>query len=68
MANRYYTQEQVRAALRRQLEQKSQIQIARECGAKPQNVSVMVQGAPIGGKVLAWLGFKKVEGLYERSK
>lgn len=68
MANRYYTQEQIRAALNRKLEGSSQIKIARECGAKPQHISLMVNGAPIGGKVLAWLGFKKIENLYEKAK
>lgn len=68
MGNRYYTKDQVRAELLKRLAGKRQADISRLCGAKPQHLSLMVNGAPVSGKVLAWLGFKKVEHLYEREK
>lgn len=68
MANRYYTKDQIRAELNRRLAEKRQAEIARLCGVKQQNLSAMVQGATINGKVLRWLGFRRVEHLYERAK
>jgi hypothetical protein len=66
MANRYYTGDEVRAALDRALKTRTQSAICRECGCKPQHISIMVKGGPITGKVLAWLGFTRVDGLYRR--
>lgn len=61
-----FTTEDVRAELARRIEGRSQADVAREIGIKPQNLSIMVAGAPITGKVLAWLGFRRIEGLYAR--
>ena len=68
MAKRYYTSEDVRGALLDKLGTCTQADICRESGVKAQNISQMVKGAPIGGKVLTWLGYKRVNGIYERSK
>jgi len=66
--HRYYDEEFVRAALKFKITMgHTQVEIARACGVSPQNVSAMVKGAPIVGKVLAWLGFRRVEGLYEKT-
>lgn len=68
MTQEQFTTEDVRAEFRLRLEGKTQIEIAREIGIKPQNLSAMVAGAPINGKVLAWLGFRRIEGLFEKTK
>ena len=66
MKKRYYTSSEVRDLLETVLRSHTQAEIARECGVKPQNLSVMAKGAPINGKVLTWLGYRRVDDLYER--
>ena len=63
---KHYREQDVRAFLNAKLKHTTQAEIARECGLKRQNVSAMVNGSPIVGKLLTWLGFQRVEGLYER--
>ena len=63
----YVTQEQLLTILRKRVtERKSQSALAKEIGVKPQNLSVMVNGGNIHGKVLTFLGFERVDGLYRR--
>ena len=64
---RYYTADDVRTALSVVLASMTQADLARETGLKPQHISVMAKGAPITGKLLAWLGFERVDGLYSRT-
>lgn len=63
---KYFTDEDVRDALLKGIGRRTQAEAARAIGIKPQNLSVMVNGGPIHGKALAWLGFRGVKGLYER--
>lgn len=65
--DRYYTDEDVRKELAYRTAGRIQADIARTIGVKPQNLSLMLRGAPIGGKVLAWLGFERAAGLYTKS-
>ena len=61
----YVTQHQLLAQLRSHWERRtSQAALAREIGVKPQNLSQMLRGAPINGRVLKWLGYEAVNGLY----
>lgn len=64
----YVTQAELIKILRRRLAVRNnrQVDLAREIGVKPQNLSVVLKGAPVGGKILAWLGFEKVDGLYQK--
>jgi hypothetical protein len=66
MAKRYYADDAVRAELSKRLAGRTMTSVAKEAGVKVQHISVMNQGASITGKVLAWLGYRRVEGLYER--
>ena len=68
MAKRFYDDAGVRAFLMARISIRSQAACAREIGVKPQNLSAMVKGGPIHGRVLEWLNFRRVEGLYERIK
>ena len=68
MANRYYTSEEVRRVFEMRLRDRTQVSVCRELGMKAQNLSVMVKGAPITGKVLDWLGFERVEGMFTRKR
>lgn len=61
-----YTVDDVRAELYRRLQGQVQSRVAREIGVQPQNLSVMASGGPIHGKVLAWLGYRRIEGIYEK--
>ena len=61
-----YTSDDIRAALQKRLHGQIQARIARQIGVSPQNLSVMASGGPIHGKVLAWLGYRRVEGIYEK--
>jgi hypothetical protein len=61
----FVTQDKLRQILReRWLKKGSQAALAREIGVKPQNLSVMLQGASINGRVLTWLGYEAVNDLY----
>jgi hypothetical protein len=64
----YVTTEQLRSLLRRALAKRNnrQVDLAREIGVKPQNLSVVLKGAPIGGKILDFLGYERVDGLFKR--
>ena len=66
MSKKFYTDQDVRKELARQLTAFTQAELAQFTGIPRQNVSAMALGAPIRGKLLAWLGFKQVQGLYER--
>ena len=68
MAKRYYSAEDVRKAFTSALQGRSQASVCRELGLKAQNLSVMVKGGPINGRVLTWLGFRRVTDAYERVK
>ena len=66
--SRYYTSDEIRAVLNQKMIGRTQAEVAREIGMKFQNLSVMLKGAPINGKLLKWLGFRRVETLYEKAK
>jgi len=66
MAKRYYSDVHVRDAFLSKMIGKRQIAVATEIGVPAQNISAMLKGAPITGKVLVWLGFRPVRGLYEK--
>ena len=60
------TDEQLRKILKRRVGDQKQVHLAKEIGVKPQNLSIAIKGAPIGGKILAWLGYERVDGIYRR--
>ena len=61
----FVTQDELREMLReRSLNKGSQASLAREIGVKPQNLSVMLRGSSIHGKVLKWLGYEAINDLY----
>jgi tRNA threonylcarbamoyladenosine modification (KEOPS) complex Cgi121 subunit len=60
MKQKRISADDVRGELIRRMAGRTQIEVAREIGIPPQNLSVMVKGAPIGGKVLSWLGYRRV--------
>ena len=68
MTKKYYTDGDVRNALVGCIFATSQASVSRASRVKPQNVSLMAQGAPIRGKLLAWLGYRQVKGIYERNE
>ena len=62
----HFTTNDVRMELHRRLKGRTQASVCREIGVKPQNLSPMLAGGPIYGRVLEWLGYRKVDDLYER--
>jgi hypothetical protein len=66
----YVTQAQLRAVLRLKLAKRNnrQVDLAREIGIKQQNLSIALKGAPIGGKILDFLGYERVDGLYRKQR
>ena len=65
----YVTQDDLRKLLRkRRAEFDTQKEMAAATGAKPQNLSLMLKGAPINGRVLRWLGYEAVNDLYRPLK
>ena len=61
----FVTQDELREMLReRSLNKGSQASLARDIGVKPQNLSVMLRGSSIHGKVLKWLGYEAINDLY----
>lgn len=57
---KYSTTEDVRVEFERRCMGRTQAEIAKEIGIPFQTVSIMLKGAPIGGKTLVWLGFERV--------
>jgi hypothetical protein len=62
----YVTQEHLRKLLMKELQGRTQVSLCRELGIKPQNLSIMVKGSPIIGRLLAHLGYEKVDDLYRK--
>jgi hypothetical protein len=62
----YVTNEQLRKMLKRKLADRSQADLSKEIGVKPQNLSIVLKGAPVGGRILSFLGYEKVDGLYRK--
>jgi hypothetical protein len=62
----HFTRNDVRAELEKKFRGRTQVSVCREIGVKPQNLSPMLAGGPIYGKVLEWLGYRKVDDLYEK--
>ena len=63
---KYFSRAEVREALDRALRDRTMTSLAEEIGVPIQSISVMRQGAPINGKVLAWLGFERVDGIFRK--
>lgn len=57
---RYFTESEVRDALRRKLRGRTQTEVAKEAGISRSMMSQLVHGAPMTGKVLVYLGYCKV--------
>ena len=68
MTGRFYTTQDIQKALGQRLKDRTQASVCRELKLKPQNLSVMVRGGPISGRVLEWLGYERVEGLYRKAR
>jgi len=61
-----YTEAHIRIELKNRLQTMTQKDIARVVDMHQPDVSVAVRGGAIPAKLSAWLGFRKVEGIYER--
>jgi hypothetical protein len=68
MEKRCYTQEDVRREFDKWMEKMSQSALARSANVPPQTISITTKGVPIGGKLLRWLGFERVEQHYRKVK
>ena len=62
----YATDNQLRAILTRKLAKGTQVVLAKRIGIKPQNLSIVLKGAPVGTRIAAFLGYERVDGLYRR--
>jgi len=62
----HHTERDVRDELDIRLKTMTQADVARVTGIHTPNISNTVRGGPIPAKLLAWLGFKQVTGIYER--
>jgi len=65
MAKKLFTEQDVRKYLHKKLEAMTQAELSRDAGIKPQNLSPVVHGGPMHGKLLSWLGFRRFV-VYER--
>lgn len=66
---KYFTDADVRRELLAALGNSTQAAFARKIGVMPNFLSMIIGGAPITGKVLAYLGYRKVQTrLYEKAK
>jgi DNA transposition AAA+ family ATPase len=65
----YITEDKLRQELRSKVKGSTQVRIAEEIGVGASALSMALGGAPVTGKILAWLGYRRVRTrLYERSK
>jgi hypothetical protein len=65
----YFTEQELRAALRKALAGRTQAAVAQEAGIGANLMSMVVHGNPITGKLLAYLGYEKVrEKLYRKRR
>lgn len=63
----YLTEAQLRKILATRMKGRTQAAIAAEAGVRPNVVSMMAHNSPVTGKLLAWLGYKRVtQRLYRR--
>lgn len=65
MAKKYYTASEVRKEFMGFARMATQAEFARLIGINPAVISMIISGRAINGKVLAWLGFRRVT-MYER--
>jgi hypothetical protein len=65
---RQYTAEFIRRELKRKMKGKTQTAFAREIGVHRQVLCLVLNGDQPTQRILAWLGYRRVEGLYERAK
>jgi hypothetical protein len=68
MAKNFYTEAEVRKAFETRCAGRTQGSIALSIGVKRQQVCAMLRGEAISKKAAAWVGFRPVNGLYERAK
>jgi hypothetical protein len=61
-----FTEQDVRSELALRLETMTQTEVADAAGMFTTNVSKAFRGDPIPAKLLAWLGYQRCEGIYER--
>ena len=65
----FITEPQLREVLRKKLVGRTQAAVAKDAGIGSNLMSMIVHGAPITGKLLAFLGYSKVrQKLYRRVK
>jgi len=64
MEKRYYSENIVRAELKKRLAARSQAEVARDLGIHRQQVSAMATGGPLSARMTGWLGFREVRGLF----
>lgn len=63
----YLTESQLRKVLAKRLAGRTKKQVADEAGINPNALSMMLHSAPITGKLLSYLGYRRVQDrLYER--
>lgn len=64
---RYYTEGHLRRILKFKCSGKTQIERAKEIGVTAPFLSQVLGGAPLTGKIVQWLGYRKTrERLFER--
>jgi hypothetical protein len=68
MAQRYYTEDEMRKRFDQLINGRTQHKVAAEIGIKRQQVNAMIRGEQLSAKVLAWMGYQKVQGVYEKVK
>jgi|HubBroStandDraft_5_1064220.scaffolds.fasta_scaffold205712_2 hypothetical protein len=65
----YLTENDLREMLRKRVNGRSQSELAKIIGIPDSFLSVMLGGGPINGKVVTYLGYKKVRTkFFERAK
>lgn len=63
-----WTQQDLRTELMARLRNRRNVDACAEIGVKPNHLSQVVNGMPINGAILKWLGFEKSESLYRRKE
>jgi hypothetical protein len=65
-ANRKFTEQQIRDDLSKRMKTMTQADVSRITGIFPPNISQMVRGAPLTARMMKWLGYREIRGIYEK--
>jgi hypothetical protein len=58
---KHYTEQHLRGLLKQKLTGTLQASLAQEIGVSPAFLSKALSGEPLTGKIVSWLGFKRVK-------